>query len=561
MLQFAGFTLDFQRVELRGPGGNVVKLRPKTFTLLHVFAANPRRVLSKQELMTAVWPDVHVGEDSLFQCVREIRTALGDEDRQLLKSVPRRGYLFDVEVLSFASDGIAAAAQQEMHVEPLPAADARQKGDRRRFGALHYRVLVALAVICSAVGIAVATPMLARRFYVQEPSIITVMPIAARTADLATVTMAANVTDQLTDGLAKIGDIRVLTPQRPSAGASQVSVSSPRADFVLRADLQRDSTSWSLQARLVNARTGQVQWSTSVSVPAKGLAEDLQKTRLTAGIGYPLGLHINILTHARLPAAESKIVVEQAAAFINRTTRERFAAAQAMLEKALAAKPGDVDLEAALAAQLLRGIQMVWYRPADAQAAESRAQALLEDALKREPNYIPALQGYCRFLTATNRFSDSLIACEKALSVDPWDGLVLYHIGLSQLQVGRFEDALATFRKADTFDTPEVSRWTWLLGAGLTLVFMGQDEAALPWLKRSLAITPGTGRTNLVVAAAYQELGRYDEAKQALAKGLQLRPGSNGGNIGLPTKNESARYLSRAARITQILIAAGLPAH
>lgn len=76
MLRFAGFELDQQRAELRGTDSAPIKLRPKTFDLLILFTANPGRILSKQELMGAVWPNVHVGEDSLFQCIRELRAAM-----------------------------------------------------------------------------------------------------------------------------------------------------------------------------------------------------------------------------------------------------------------------------------------------------------------------------------------------------------------------------------------------------------------------------------------------------------------------------------------------------
>ena len=55
----------------------------------------------------------------------------------------------------------------------------------------------------------------------------------------------------------------------------------------------------------------------------------------------------------------------------------------------------------------------------------------------------------------------------KALSFDPWNGSALYLIGLGQIYLGRFDDALATFQQADRYDTPPASRWTWLLGAGL----------------------------------------------------------------------------------------------
>ena len=61
--------------------------------MLMLFAANAGRVLSKQQLMQAVWPDVHVSDDSLFKCIRELRTALGDDPRQLIKLVSARPYV------------------------------------------------------------------------------------------------------------------------------------------------------------------------------------------------------------------------------------------------------------------------------------------------------------------------------------------------------------------------------------------------------------------------------------------------------------------------------------
>src|SRR5882724_11301949 len=107
VFRFSGFELDQQRVELRGPDGEAIKLRRKTFDMLSLLAANAGRVLSKQELMEAVWPNVHVGEDSLFQCIREIRAALRDDQRQMVKLVSGRGYRFEAAVSSEAA-GVAA---------------------------------------------------------------------------------------------------------------------------------------------------------------------------------------------------------------------------------------------------------------------------------------------------------------------------------------------------------------------------------------------------------------------------------------------------------------------
>jgi Flp pilus assembly protein TadD len=159
----------------------------------------------------------------------------------------------------------------------------------------------------------------------------------------------------------------------------------------------------------------------------------------------------------------------------------------------------------------------------------------------------------------TNQFVETLVACAKALTFDPWDGMVLFQIGIAQLQLGRFEEALETFKRADAFDTPQVSRWTWLLGAGVALIMLDRTEEALPWLERSLAITPGTGRTHFMVAVVHQRAGRIAEARAAIAKGLELRPGSTVANVQLPSKNSSPVYLARAGEIGKLLIAAGLP--
>jgi Flp pilus assembly protein TadD len=202
---------------------------------------------------------------------------------------------------------------------------------------------------------------------------------------------------------------------------------------------------------------------------------------------------------------------------------------------------------------------MVWYSPADSAAAEANAKTVLERAARTKPNSIPVLEAYCRFLVATNHFVETLPACARILSFDPWNGQALYNIGLAQINLGRFEDALAAFKQADRFDTPQVSRWTWLLGAGWANMLIGNPEDAVQWLERSIAITPGSGRTHMLLAAVYQQLGRRDEAKAAMEKGLELRPGSTASNYAPPTKNASPVYLAASERLIRAIVAAGLP--
>ena len=92
--QFGEFLLDTQKGCLF-KAGQEVKLRPKVYETLKYLAQNPGRLIGKPELMHAVWPDSFVTDDSLVQCTLELRRALEDQHQQLLKTVPRRGYLFN----------------------------------------------------------------------------------------------------------------------------------------------------------------------------------------------------------------------------------------------------------------------------------------------------------------------------------------------------------------------------------------------------------------------------------------------------------------------------------
>lgn len=517
MLRLAGYELDRDRAELRGPKGEAIKLRSKSFDMLWLFATRAGRVLGKQELIEAIWPNVRISENGLFQCIREIRAALGDENHVLLRLVPGRGYVLDAEVTNWLES----------------EAEGREPG-----------------------------PGL-----VATPPTIAVRPITAPIDAPQWAGMATYVSEHLADGLAKIERIRVIASS-PGAPTSPQDAGTT-ADFVVGGELQKSSGKWEVRARMTATATGEVRWSGSVTVPADEGDPGLQQSRLAAGLGHPLALRINALQNSgawtqgggedELPAGHARVVIEQATAIINQTSRERFGVAQEMLEKALANHPDDVDLMAALAGHMLRGTQTAWYDPADTDAVESRARVLLERAMQAKPRYIPVLEAYCRLLTMAGQLPETLIACGRMLSFDPWNGIALFHLGIAQTRQGRFEEALASFKRADTFDTPSFARWTWLLGVGMVYMLMERYEEALPWLERSLAVTPGTGRTHFALAVAHQKLGRSEEAMAAFAKGLGLRPGSTTSNVPLPKKNGSLIFLEAFDRYVQVLAQLGLP--
>ncbi|RDJ14902.1 winged helix-turn-helix domain-containing protein [Rhizobium grahamii] len=98
MFEFAGHQLDVQQGRLR-KGGQDVRLRPKSLALLTYLLENSGRVVTKDELVSAVWPNVAVTDGSLSQCVTDIRRTLGEGAAKLIGTVPCRGYALDEKLV------------------------------------------------------------------------------------------------------------------------------------------------------------------------------------------------------------------------------------------------------------------------------------------------------------------------------------------------------------------------------------------------------------------------------------------------------------------------------
>jgi DNA-binding winged helix-turn-helix (wHTH) protein/tetratricopeptide (TPR) repeat protein len=126
ILRFEGYTLDFARRSL-SRDGELLTLRPQAMEVLCHLARRGGRLVSKAELFEAVWPGISVTDDSLVQCVRDIRRVLRDRDRRIVKTVPRVGYLF-AGLTSMADDDETAHSADRLlpassSATPLPIRD------------------------------------------------------------------------------------------------------------------------------------------------------------------------------------------------------------------------------------------------------------------------------------------------------------------------------------------------------------------------------------------------------------------------------------------------------
>lgn len=94
-LVFADFHLDLANEQLWREG-QVVPLRPKLFALLRYLVEHAGRLVAREELLKAVWPDTVISESVLRGCIRALREALEDDADapRLIETVARRGYRF-----------------------------------------------------------------------------------------------------------------------------------------------------------------------------------------------------------------------------------------------------------------------------------------------------------------------------------------------------------------------------------------------------------------------------------------------------------------------------------
>src|SRR5262245_57355438 len=152
VLCFDRFALDLTRGCLRDAEREIA-LPPKAFEVLCYLAENAGRLIPKDELVKAVWPNVFVSDGSLVQCIGLLRNELGDTERRLIKTMPRRGYRLDVPVFlegSVGADGPAAENAQRPGAETgepgRPAPLRPQEAERRLLTVMSCELLDATAV-------------------------------------------------------------------------------------------------------------------------------------------------------------------------------------------------------------------------------------------------------------------------------------------------------------------------------------------------------------------------------------------------------------------------------
>src|SRR5262245_45699276 len=140
LLRFGRYVLDLAGERLLFDG-NEIALRPKAFAVMRYLVENSGRVVSKDELFAAVWPNLIVTDDALVQSVGELRRAVGADGMRFIKTIPHRGFRFEAAVSviaprdASATDDDPGSPASQGGVEPSrPAFTGHETEQRKRFG-------------------------------------------------------------------------------------------------------------------------------------------------------------------------------------------------------------------------------------------------------------------------------------------------------------------------------------------------------------------------------------------------------------------------------------------
>src|SRR5215467_12936562 len=143
--EFGSFRLDAAR-RLLMQNDRTLTLQPKTFDLLILLVESRGRVLTKKELMNALWPDTFVEDANLTFQMSALRKALGPEASEWIETLPRYGYRFSGKVLVFDPGGTSGGAVRPLTETPAPLHTPAFRKDRR----LYYWIPPALLAIAAA---------------------------------------------------------------------------------------------------------------------------------------------------------------------------------------------------------------------------------------------------------------------------------------------------------------------------------------------------------------------------------------------------------------------------
>ena len=252
------FTLDVSQGCLRR-GDIEIALRPKSFALLQHLITHAGRLVTKDELLSKIWPNVIVTEDSLTRCISEARAALGDSEQTAIKTVSKRGYIFAKPVTEVPDDAVVQ-----------PAADTTQVAGHVFQRRPRTTLLIVLGVLALAAAVWYAA--IRERPATEHPRLsLIVLPFANLNADPAQDYLGDIITSELTTALSQLRGSTVISSSSAfTLKGKPLDIKQLGSDlgvsYALEGSVLRSDGSVRINAKLVDTQSAKTLWSDKFDV-------------------------------------------------------------------------------------------------------------------------------------------------------------------------------------------------------------------------------------------------------------------------------------------------------
>lgn len=576
--RFDGFEFDLRRGELYGPGGTAIALRPKAEMLLRQFLANPGRLFGREELIAVLWPAAVVTDDSLVQCVGELRSVLGDAAQRIIHTVSRRGYRWDVPVepvvdapARAAPASAAATARRAVQGELQPESTAQAPPDGRRLWSIRLLGLgalgVALAALTGAAALYWGLPAAPIRIdeQIAARNTVAVFSLAVsgderelrQTADAVADEISAQFSTRL--GMRGIGRTATTAQDGSPLALSRVA-STLKATHVVTGRVARaaGSEGVAVDVQLSSVASGEVIWAKHFEQGPAGAAV------LVTDIGQQVVNAMRIRPHDRVAAAAPDAKPDAVELTLlgwreldRRRSLEDVLRARTRFEAALREDPDSLIALHGLATSY--GHQRTDPTAGLTAAQWAEHERVVDRILKLAPEGSTGLMMWGSLRMARGRADLALPAFEKASLLVPSYPYGYVLIGRAKLLLGRTAEVQAHADHAIRLGAGDPRRVSaaFLLAAEAALM-LGEDERAYDLASHSVAAQPSNPQGHATLAAIDALHGRSDRAASEMAIFLKLWPTATVAGYDTLQPSTHAVYLAQRERLYEGLRMAGL---
>ncbi len=536
-LDVAGLTLDLRREELRDAAGARIELRNRSFGVLRHLATNAGRVVTKDELLCANWPGVTVTEDSLTQCISEIRRALGDAGRDLIRTVPRRGYMIVLPE--------PTSTEAERPVAANPRVTEWYRNPRILVPAL---LGAALFVLWGSWTLTQGTRSSSATLRVPASATrgptVAVLPFENNTGDAGQDALAAGLTQQMISALGRFDELRVLARGVASAykGRAPAGTDPGRdlgVDYAVDGNLRRDGEVSRIDIQLTDVRTGAQVWSKTfeATIGAGNLlvTQDAISGNASAMIGSYWGA-IGTAEYKRIQSKSSAeltpyecVVQGVIGTPTDLTVPEPVARARDCLESLTNREPRNAAAWATLVLVFNSQRNGGFALPAEQKASIDRRLYLADKAVEAANRAIEIApnDAFVRGLVARAAWmacQPDLLRIEtmRAIALNPNDPQNLGPLGNLLAYTGSWDEGVSLAEKGITLTAPGTPRW-WRWAIAKRSWARGQYQLAFDTFRESYI--EQLWLSHLQMAYTLPFLDRTDEAKAHVAILLKMKPG------------------------------------